>query len=89
MKQTYNQLAEYAHRMPQDEQPGVQAFLADMQEKIRTTETLRSYWRKGTINRVRIARKLGMTKPYDMLRCLPMPVFAALLAAIRKFKHQH
>lgn len=89
MRQTYEALLDFARRLPQDEQPGVLAFLGDMQEKIRTTETLRSYWRKGTINRIRIARKLGMTRPYDMLRCLPMPVFAALLAAIRKFKHQH
>lgn len=86
MRQTYEALLDFAHRMPQDEQPGVLAFLNDMQEKIRTTETLRSYWRKGTINRVRIARKLGMTRPYDMLRCLPMPVFAALLAVLRKIK---
>ena len=89
MRQTYEALLDFARQMPQEEQPGVLAFLGDMQEKIRTTETLRSYWRKGTINRIRIARKLGMTKPYDMLRCLPMPVFAALLATIRKFKHQH
>ena len=84
MRQTYETLMDFARRMPQDEQPGVLAFLADMQEKIRTTETLRSYWRKGTINRVRLARELGMTRPYDMLRCLPMPVFAALSAIFRK-----
>ena len=84
MRQTYERLLDFARRMPQDEQPAVLAFLSDMQEKIRTTETLRSYWRKGTINRMRIARKLGMTRPYDMLRCLPMPVFAALLAIFRK-----
>ena len=89
MRETYEALLDFARQMPQEEQPGVLAFLADMQERICTTETLRSYWRKGTINRIRIARELGMTKPYDMLRCLPMPVFAALLAAIRKFKHQH
>ena len=89
MRQTYEALLDFARSLPQDEQPGVQAFLADMQEKIRATETLRSYWRKGTINRVRIARELGMTRPYDLLRCLPMPVFAALLAVIRKFKHPH
>ena len=86
MRQTYETLLDFARRLPQDEQPGVLAFLADMLEKIRTTETLRSYWRKGTINRIRIARKLGMTRPYDMLRCLPMPVFAALLAMLRKIK---
>ncbi len=86
MRQTYEALQDFARSMPQDEQPGVMAFLADMQEKIRITETLRSYWRKGTINRVRMARELGMTRPYDMLRCLPMPVFAVLLAILRKFK---
>lgn len=85
MRQTYEALLDFARRMPQDEQPAVLTFLADMQEKIRTTETLRSYWRKGIIERVRIARKLGMTRPYDMLRCLPMPVFAALSAIFRKF----
>ncbi len=86
MRQTYETLLDFARRMPQDEQPAALAFLADMQEKVRTTETLRSYWRKGTINRVRMARKLGMTRLYDMLRCLPMPVFAALLATLRKVK---
>lgn len=84
MRQTYEALMDFARRMPQDEQPGTLAFLADMQEKIRITETLRSYWRMGTINRVRIARELDMTRPYDMLRCLPMPVFAALSAIFRK-----
>ena len=84
MRQTYAALLGHARRMPQVEQPGVLAFLADMEEKIRITETLRSYWRKGIINRVRIARELGMTRPYDMLRCLPKPVFAALLAVLRK-----
>ena len=86
MRQTYESLLEFARRMPQDEQPGVLAFLADMQEKIRVTETLRSYWRKGTINRMRLAQELGMTRPYDMLRCLPMPVFAALLSIFRKIR---
>ena len=86
MRQTYETLLDFARRMPQDEQPGVLAFLADMQENICTTETLRSYWRKGTINRIRLARELGMTRPYDMLRCLPMSVFAALLAIFRKIK---
>lgn len=89
MRQTYEVLLDFARRLPQGEQPRVLAFLGDMQEKIRITEALRSYWRKGTINRVRIARELGMTRPYDLIRCLPMPVFAALLATIRKFKHQH
>ena len=84
MRETYGRLLDFARHLPQDEQPAVLAFLADMQEKIRTTETLRSYWRKGTINRVRIARKLGMTRLYDMLRCLPLPVFAAVLAIFRK-----
>ena len=84
MRQTYEALLDFARRMPQDEQPGVLAFLADMREKIRTTETLRSYWRRGTINRVRIAQELGMSRPYDMLRCLPMPVFVALSAIFRK-----
>ena len=84
MRETYGLLLDFARRLPQDEQPGVRAFLADMQERIHVTETLRSYWRKGTINRVRIARELGMTRPYDMLRCLPMPVFAALSAIFRK-----
>ena len=86
MRHTYGALLDFARRLPQNEQPGVQAFLADMQERICTTENLSSYWRKGTINRVRLARELGMTRPYDMLRCLPMPVFAALLALFRKIK---
>lgn len=52
----------------------------DMQERA----LLRSYWRKGTLNRLFIKQKLGRKGLFNLLRCLPMPIYAALLALYRK-----
>ena len=84
MKQTYIQLVEYASQMPQHENAAVQAFLAAMQEQVQTTGFLRSYWRNGTANRIRISRKLHCCRPYDILRCLPMPLFALCASIISR-----
>lgn len=39
-----------------------------------------SYWRKGILNRLRIRRQTGSTGLFSLIRCLPMPIFAALQA---------
>ena len=84
MCQTLRQLREYVQQMPQEEQALVDPFLAHMQGMVENTGILRTYWRRGTINRIRIARRLGCTRLYDMARCLPMPLFALCAAAIGK-----
>lgn len=46
----------------------------------------KSYWRKGTLNRLRINRALRRTSGYDFIRSLPMPIYAALLHFIKQVK---
>lgn len=89
MLRTYQQLKEYAAALPREEQDAVAPFIANMSRIMQERELLRTFWRKGMLNRIRINKRLGNKGLFHALRCLPMPVFAALLAAIRKFKHSH
>ena len=84
MCQPLRQLREYVQQLPQEEQTLVNPFLAHMQGMVENTGILRTYWRRGTIDRIRIARRLGCTRLYDMARCLPMPLFALCAATIGK-----
>lgn len=49
-------------------------------------EDYASFWRKGCINRFNITKKRGRIGVFALIRCLPMPVFAFLLATLRKLK---
>lgn len=54
-----------------------------LEEEVRKVNVWRSYWRKGTLNRLRIRREMKCKGLFSLLRCLPMPLFAALLSAYR------
>lgn len=69
-----------------EEQERMQSFLKRLQTEQQTRAMLRTYWRNGTLNRFRIARKLRYRGLFPLLRCLPMPLFAFLLALYRKFR---
>ena len=86
MLQTYQQLKEYAATLSREEQDAVAPFMANMSGMMQKRDLLRTYWRKGTLNRIRINKRLGNKGLFHALRCLPMPVFAALLALFRKIK---
>lgn len=45
---------------------------------------LSTYWRRGVMNRVKINKIMGTTGVFDMVRCLPLPIYAFLLAVYRK-----
>ncbi len=61
-------------------------FLHSLERDLVTRDLWRSYWRKGTINRLRIAFKLKQRGIFSLLRCLPLPIFAAIQAMVRKIK---
>lgn len=64
-------------------------FLEHLNADIKERELLCSFWRKGSFNRIRISRKLGYSGIFAALRCLPLPLFAFLLALYRKlFKNR-
>lgn len=59
------------------------ALSKDMKER----SLLCTYWRKGTLNRIKIKNKLRWKGLFNWLRCLPLPIYAGLLAIYRKIKH--
>ena len=83
---TLRQIREHVATYPAEIQDAYTRFFYSLAQTMEERKTLCSYWRKGTFNRIRIARKLGYKGLFSMLRCLPMPIFAALLAVYRKIK---
>ena len=84
---TYLQLQKYVEEHYSDQERETAApFLDNFSKIIERHSLLRTYWRKGTLNRLHIAHKHGYHRMFDMLRCLPLPLYAAILATIRKLK---
>lgn len=65
---------------------GAHNFLNSLEKEMQKRSLLRTFWRKGILNRIRISRALGYRGVFSIARCLPMPVFAFLLTIYRKFK---
>lgn len=87
LEETLQAIYKYVHQsLPPKEHPLVQPFLDRMEKELDTRRMLCTYWRGSTLNRIRIARKLGQRGVFVALRCLPMPLFAAILAIYRKLK---
>ena len=65
---------------------GIQAesFISCIKKDIAERKLLCSFWRKGTINRIRVSRAIGAKGLFSMIRCLPLPIYAALLTTYRK-----
>ncbi len=62
----------------------LQPFLESLARDIERRGILRSYWRKGTFNRFRIMRRFSKLSAFNLARCLPLPLFAALQATFRQ-----
>ena len=63
---------------------GAEAFMAALENDMEKRRLLSSFWRRGIINRIRISRTVGYHGVFCALRCLPLPVYAFLLALYRK-----
>lgn len=64
-----------------------EAFLARLEEDMRYRADVRTYWRKGVANRIGIVRRYGTFNLFNILRCLPLPLFAFVLTLLRKIKN--
>lgn len=84
IRQTIDDVKAYAERrqLTAGFQPYLDTLEADWQRRV----LLSSYWRNGTLNRLRIRKQLGEQGLFSLIRCLPMPIFAALLCIVRNIK---
>ena len=62
---------------------GTERFMDAFRQEIHERELLRTFWRKGILNRIRVSRAMGYKGLFCALRCLPLPIFAGLLATYR------
>lgn len=63
-----------------------QPFIDSLHRVLEKHHLLATYWRGSTLNRIRIARRLGYNDLFSALRCLPMPLFAMMATIYRKVK---
>lgn len=86
MQQVQVSLQDYLqkHQLAASAQPFMMALEREMQNRA----LLRTFWRKGILNRIRISRKLGYRGAFCILRCLPLHLYAALLHIYRFLTHK-
>ncbi len=60
-------------------------FFEKLRKDLHRHDLLRTYWRRGTVNRFRIKKQLGYKGLFSIMRCLPLSVFARLLSWYRLF----
>lgn len=82
LKETVEEVSAYLHNNNITAPHFEEIIKADLAKR----DIEKSYWRKGTLNRLRINRALRRTSGYDFIRSLPMPIYAALLHFIKQVK---
>ncbi len=83
LETTQNQIERYLSE--RDSHNGV-GFIDFIKKEIDKRRLLSTYWRAGIRNRLRIKNQLGYSDAFSYLRCLPLPLFAALASALRWLK---
>lgn len=83
LKSTINNVEEYLMTNKPENVEQVIPFISALRQDLHRQSIERSYWRKGTLNRFRIRRALGRRGLFSLIRCLPMPVFAAVQSIYR------
>lgn len=61
-----------------------QAVITAIQSTLRGLELQHGYWSSSTLHRLNVRRQMGRKGLFSLLRCLPLPVFAALMAIYRQ-----
>lgn len=84
IRQTIDAIRTYAeeHGLTDTLQPYLDTLEADWQSRVLQG----SYWRKSTLNRLKIRKQSGEHSLFSLIRCLPMPLFAAVWGTVRTLK---
>ena len=85
LDKAYKQLLAYAQQTySQEDIEAAQPFINHMEERIARMDRFAKFWDESILFRHRCNKEAGITGMYGLLRCLPLPVFAALLSLFRK-----
>lgn len=79
------QYRRYMHEhLPAETHPCVERYLADLQLEVDQRVTDGAHWRQGTCKRLQHFLHSERKSLFSLLRCLPLPLFAALCTAGRR-----
>lgn len=81
---TLCQIGEYTATLPEAESERYSDFLRAQSREMQKRKMLCTYWRKGTLNRLKVCRKMRRPIAFSILYSLPMPIYAGILSIIRK-----
>lgn len=80
---TIEEISAYMKRERPEDFEKASVFFQTLEQDMEQRRLMQTYWQNGTLNRLSIRRKLKKKGLFSLLRCLPMPVFAALLSTYR------
>lgn len=83
---TIEEISAYMKQFRPEEFGKSSPFFHALEKDMAHRRLIQTYWRKGTLNRLRIRRELKLRGVFSLMRCLPMPVFARLLAWYRMIR---
>ena len=84
---THQQLQEYvADHFSEMEKEAARPFMEELERNMHNRSLMRTYWRKGILNRLKCCRAMGFPTAFSLLYSLPMPIYAAILVILRKLK---
>ena len=86
LKNTISEIKDYMQRYRPKEFSLAVPFFETVEAEILKRRLLKMYWRKGVINRMKVRHQMGWTGVFSLIRCLPLPIFALLLAICRNLK---
>lgn len=83
LAETLLALETYASHHPATPHSG--EIIAHLRQSLKERDLLSNYWETSCSGRLQIRRQMGSTGFFSLLRCLPLPLFAAALATYRTF----
>ena len=87
MLATQRQLESYVDgHFSEKEKEASAPFMKEFASNMSHRDHMRTYWRKGTLNRLKICREMRYPITFSILYSLPMPVYAGILSIIRKVR---
>lgn len=83
--ETLQQLASYTARCTSRQVPeaAARAIISHLRQAIEERNLLCRYWQDSSFKRLEIRRAQKLTGLFSLLRCLPLPIFAAALSTYR------
>lgn len=82
LREELKKIRDYIRQHPDLQEKG-QEVVALLEENLQHSDLWNGYWAGSTLHRLRVRKQAGGKGLFSLLRCLPLPLFAALMTLYR------